>query len=104
MENVAEEIKLQLIGSPDHSDVAIKAENPTDFRHAISLLVDNFEFTNFEVLTLVVEGDTIAFHWRANVRNPKNGKEGSTELMDIWTVKDGKASSMVQACDTAMAQ
>jgi ketosteroid isomerase-like protein len=104
MDLVADNFHFHLTGSPEHSQVVVQTDGSAAFRDALGLIVGNFAFTNFQVLKMLVDGDSIAHHWRVNVRNPKNGKNQVTELMDFWTVKDGKIVTMNETCDTAMAQ
>ena len=104
MKLVAEDFHFHLTGSQEHSQVAVETDGLAAFRDALGHIVGSFAFTNFEVLKMLVDGDNIAHHWRVNVRNPKNGKTHVTELMDFWTVKDGKIVTMNETCDTAMAQ
>jgi ketosteroid isomerase-like protein len=104
MKLFTDDIHYELIGSTDHSSVGVQTNGAAEFRNALSLLVDAFTFTNFEVLHMLVEGDHVAYHCRVNVRNPTNGKRKVTELMDFWTVRDGKIAKWKETCDTAMAQ
>ena len=97
------DIVLEIIGSNEHSKVAVAIKGADTVRHTLSVLSENFEFSNFEILTMLVEGDNIAFHWRAHIRNPKTGKAAESEVMDFWTVKDGKVASIRQGVDTALA-
>jgi ketosteroid isomerase-like protein len=98
------DIVLEILGSNEHSKVAVAIKGADTVRHTLSVLIENFEFSNFEILTLLVEGDNIAFHWRAHIRNPKTGKAAESQVMDFWTVKDGKVASIRQAIDTALAE
>ena len=104
MNLVADNFRFHLTGSPEHSQMVVKTDGAAAFRDALVLIVGNFAFTNFQVLKMLVDGDNIAHHWRVHVRNPNNGKTHVTELMDFWTVKDGKIVTMNETCDTAMAQ
>jgi ketosteroid isomerase-like protein len=104
MKLLADDFHFHLTGSPEHSKVVVKTNGAAAFREALVLLVGNFAFTNFQVLKMLVDGDSIAHHWRVNVRNPNNGKTQVTELMDFLTVKDGKIVTMNETCDTAMAE
>jgi ketosteroid isomerase-like protein len=98
------DIVWEILGSNEHSKIAVAIKGADTFRHALSVIVENFEFSNFEILTMLVEGDNIAFHWRAHIRNPKTGKAADSQLMDFWTVEDGKVTSIRQGVDTALAE
>jgi ketosteroid isomerase-like protein len=98
------DIVWEILGSNDHSKIAIAIKGTDTFRHALSVVLENFEFSNFEILTMIVEGDNIAFHWSAHIRNPKTGKATDSQGMDFWTIKDGKIASIRQGVDTALAE
>jgi ketosteroid isomerase-like protein len=101
---VTDDMRFHLVGSAEHSDVVMQSDGAAAFRETLALFVDNFAFTNFQTLKMLVDGDDIAHHWRVEVRNPKNGKALVTELMDFWVVKGGKIATINEICDTAMAQ
>ncbi len=103
MSLIAADMNYRLFGSTDHSSVPVETEGRSDFRQALTTLVNNFEFEGFTVVKLIVDGDDIAIHWRAIVSNPATGKGGPTDVIDFWTVKDGKVTSIMQAVDTAFA-
>lgn len=97
-------IALEILGSNDHSKVPLAIEGADIVRQTLSALSENFEFSNFKILTLLVEGDNIAFHWSIHVRCPKTGKSADSQVMEFWTVKDGKVTSIRQGVDTALAE
>jgi ketosteroid isomerase-like protein len=41
-------------------------------------------------------------HWRAKVKYNPTGEVHDTELFDLWTIVDGRATSFVQFADTAL--
>jgi ketosteroid isomerase-like protein len=98
------DIVFEILGSNERSKVAVAIKGADTFRHSLSVLCENFELWNFEILTMLVEGDNIAFHWSAHVRNPKTGKAADSQVMDFWTVKGGKVASIRQGIDTASAE
>lgn len=64
-------------------------------------LIGAFVFSNIETLSLTVEADRAALHWRADVFCVPTGRGGSFEIMDMFKVSDGKIASVVQFTDTA---
>jgi ketosteroid isomerase-like protein len=104
MKFVSPDIVWEILGSNEHSKIALAVKDMDTFRHTLSIIVENLELSNFEILTMVVEGDSIAFHWRAHVRNPKTGKAAESQVMDFWTVEDGKVTTIRQGVDTALTE
>jgi ketosteroid isomerase-like protein len=98
------DIVFEILGSNERSKIAVAIKGADTFRHSLSVLCENFELSNFEIQTMLVEGENIAFHWSAHVRNPKTGKAADSQVMDFWTVKDGKVASIRQGIDTALAE
>ena len=50
----------------------------------------------------MIDGDRVAAHWNALVRSNVNGQEVVTDVLDLMQVRDGKITSFVEFCDTAM--
>lgn len=61
-----------------------------------------FQFRNQKMLSLHVDGDTAAIHWRAHVTFKPTGKSGTSEFCDLWTIRNGKIASGLQFIDTAL--
>ena len=51
----------------------------------------------------VIEGSKAAVHWRSKVRSSLTGETVVTELFDLVEFEDGRISSFLQFCDTALA-
>ena len=46
--------------------------------------------------------DRAAVHWRAKVTFKPTGKSAVTEFCDLWTIRNGKMTSLIQFIDTAL--
>lgn len=66
-------------------------------------LIDNFEFSDFEIVDSVVEGSKAAVRSMFTVRARATGHIAQTEVLDLIEVKDGKICSFLQFFDTAFA-
>jgi ketosteroid isomerase-like protein len=51
------DIVFEILGSNERSKVAVAIKGADTFRHSLSVLCENFELWNFEILTMLVEGD-----------------------------------------------
>ncbi len=66
-------------------------------------LIDDFQFQKMERLNAIVEGDQAAVHWKV-ILSHHGGAPITTEFCDFWTIgDDGKATSLLQFVDTALA-
>jgi ketosteroid isomerase-like protein len=66
-------------------------------------LITVFEWVDQTILTMVVEGSHAAVHWRGTIHSSATGETVDTELMDIFSIENGRIASLVEFCDTALA-
>jgi ketosteroid isomerase-like protein len=99
----AEGAEFRMVGAPQTSPIAVSVCGTDNCLAAIGQTIKAFDFVEITPLSMVVEGDKVAAHWRAKVRSTATGQEATTELVDIVEFKDGKIASFSQFCDTALA-
>jgi len=66
-------------------------------------LIDGKNDTPIANALILVEGDKAVVHWRGKIRSTVTGEIVDTELVDLFEFKDGRISSFVEFCDTALA-
>ena len=98
----APDATFQFAGSPAASPAAVRATGVADLRTTFAALIAAFDILELTLLTSVIEGDKAAMHWRVKVRHNPTGEVHETELLDLWTIADGRATSFVQFADTAL--
>ncbi len=91
---------LRIVGAPEHP-VAGLARGRAALRERFATLAQ-FAFANQKMLSILVEGDRAAVHWRAKVTFKPTGKSAVTEFCDLWTIRNGKMTSLIQFIDTAL--
>jgi ketosteroid isomerase-like protein len=94
---------FELVGAAAASPVAMRVRGVQDFRARLTDLVRTFKFHSHDIITLVIDGATVAVRGRAEITSTITGDTVSTELADFITVEDGRIASFVQFCDTALA-
>lgn len=67
---------------------------------AMTKFSEDFKFSGRKIISFVSEGDRAAVHSRLKVTH-KNGAF-DTDILDLFTFKDGKISELVEFADTAM--
>ena len=92
---------FQLAGAPDIVPVAVKVSGQADLRALMSDLIAGFQFVSQEFQSFIVDGDCVAVHSHLVMRNLANGKTITTEVADLWQLKDGKIAGVVEFMDTA---
>jgi ketosteroid isomerase-like protein len=100
---MAPDIDFALAGDPAASPVVGRLRG-SDLLHAqLTKLVQGFRFNSYDIVTLVVEGSNAAVRGRASITSTATGTTVDMELADFIEVRDGRAASFVQFCDTALA-
>jgi ketosteroid isomerase-like protein len=99
----AKDARFRLAGSSDVSPVAVKAEGVKNLQAVLKELITVFEWVDQEILSMVVEGNKAAVHWRGTIRSTATGETVRTELFDLFEIDAGRISSFVEFCDTALA-
>ena len=94
---------FQLAGAYVTSPVAVETMSSGDLKAALTALVATFEWLEQDIQSILVEGDKAAVHWRGKIRSTVTGEVVDTELVDLFELKDGRISSFVEFCDTALA-
>lgn len=92
---------LRLAGAPEHFPLAGTTRGRAALRERFAALAQ-FAFANQKMISISVDGDRATVHWRASVTYKPTGKSAVTEFCDLWTVKNGKMTSLIQFIDTAL--
>jgi ketosteroid isomerase-like protein len=103
MDHFGPDVDFALAGDPTASPVAGRLKGSDKLRRQLALLVQGFKFNSYEIVTLVVEGSNAAVHAKANITSLVTGATVDMELGDFIEVEDGRVTSFVQFCDTALA-
>jgi ketosteroid isomerase-like protein len=94
---------FRVSGSSAASPVALKAEGAKSMQSALKEMITVFEWVDQEILSIVVEGQKAAVHWRGTIRSTATGETVKTELVDLFEIDGGRISSLTEFCDTALA-
>ena len=94
---------FQLAGAYVASPVAVETMSSGDLKAALSALVATFEWLEQDIQSILVDGDKAAVHWRGKIRSRVTGEVVDTELVDLFELENGRISSFVEFCDTALA-
>jgi ketosteroid isomerase-like protein len=75
-------------------------EGHPSLEQAMTQFTRDFTFSGRKILSFVADGDRAAVHSRLTVKH-KNGAF-DTDILDLFTFKDGKVSELIEFADTAM--
>ena len=89
----APDARLRIVGTSDGKAVAIDARGVDQIRHWLSMLVKTFRLTDYELLSMLVDGERAVAHWRVCVRSRITGAVVWNELMDLIDTRAGRITA-----------
>jgi ketosteroid isomerase-like protein len=95
--------RFVMSGSSQMSPVAMRVEGAEPFRTALAGMIKTFIIEDHQVVSIVVDGNRAAVHWRATIRSSVTGDRLQSDLCDLVEFRDGRIASFVEFCDTAAA-
>jgi ketosteroid isomerase-like protein len=97
------DLRFKLAGSPAASAVAVDVAGMENFQAVVGGMIKTFDWVDQTILSMVVEGQKAAVHWRGHLRSTVTGDVVETEMVDLFEIRDAQISSLVEFCDTALA-
>jgi ketosteroid isomerase-like protein len=98
-EDVYFEINGRGTGMPT---LASPVQGKAALRPVMQQLVENFRFSDWRMISLLVDGEQAMHHWRALVTITPTGKAAKFDVFDVVTFRDGKYAEFRPSTDTAM--
>jgi ketosteroid isomerase-like protein len=89
----ADDVQFRIAGSSDGKPIAISARGMSEVRAWLTVMVKTFRLSNQNVLSMLMEGEDAAVHWRANIHSRVTGAVVATELVDLIKVRDSCITS-----------
>ena len=87
---------FKISGSSDGKPIALAARGTAEVRSWLAVLVKTFRLTRHEIVSMIIDGDRAAVHWRASIHSRVTGVSAPTELVDLVEVRDGRIASYVE--------
>jgi ketosteroid isomerase-like protein len=92
----APDARLRIAGTSDGKPIAIDASRIARIRPWLSILVRTFRLTGYQLLSLTIEGEHAAAHWRVDIESKITGISVPTELVDLIEVGGKQITSYVE--------
>jgi ketosteroid isomerase-like protein len=92
----AKDARLDIAGTSYASPMAIRAAGLGEIRSWLALLVKTFQLSDQEILSMIIDGEAAAVHWRARIRSKITGATVLTELVDVVRVSEGRIASYTE--------
>jgi ketosteroid isomerase-like protein len=90
------EARMRIQGTSDGKPIAIEARGSGQIRPWLAILVKTFRLGEYKLLSLTIEGERAAAHWRVDIHSKITGALVPTELVDLIEVRDGHITSYVE--------
>jgi ketosteroid isomerase-like protein len=87
---------FKISGSSDGKPIALAARGTEEVRSWLAVLVKTFRLSRYEILSMVIDGQRAAVHWRASIHSRITGASVPTELVDLVEMRDGRIGSYVE--------
>jgi uncharacterized protein len=97
---VAEDVEWYVLGSPDELPWAGTFRGSDGVRRWMEVLDEHMEYERFEPLEFLADGDTVIEIVFAAGRARATGRSFQSEVVRIWTFRDGKAVRVRSFYDT----
>jgi ketosteroid isomerase-like protein len=94
--------KFAIAGSKEVTTAARAVQGHQQLRTTFAELIANFQFVQRDILGVLIDGDRAAVHSRVMLRFVPKDKMATTDLLDLWKIKDGKIVELVEFADTAL--
>jgi ketosteroid isomerase-like protein len=92
----ADDVRFRIAGASDGKPIAINAKGLPQVRSWMTVMVKSFSLTDYDLLSLVVEGSKAVAHWQVTTHSRITGLEVPTELVDLIEVRDRKIASYTE--------
>lgn len=92
----AEDGHFQIAGASDGKPIAITARGLSEFRPWLAMMVKAFRLSDYELLSLAIDGQRAAAHWRARILSKITGATIPTELVDLIEVHRGRIATYTE--------
>jgi ketosteroid isomerase-like protein len=99
----APDCRFEMAGSPGASAVAVKSVGAEQFQPLIAQLIKIFAMSDLKIVSMLIDGDRAAVHWRVRIKSSVTEDMAVTDLCDMIEFKDGRVVSFLEFCDTALA-
>jgi ketosteroid isomerase-like protein len=92
----APDARMRIQGTSDGKPIAVGASGIGQIRPWLAILVKTFRLGGYKLLSLTIEGERAAAHWRVDIHSKITGALVPTELVDLVDVRDGFIASYVE--------
>ena len=97
-----DDARLRVAGSRDASTIAGSSSGAFALRRQAIELIGAWEWIAMRIESITIEDDRVAVQFQLTTKFRPTGDLVQSELLDLFTLRDGKVASLVQFVDTAL--
>ncbi len=87
---------MRIQGTSDGKAIAVGASGIGQIRPWLAILVKTFRLSEYQLLSLTIEGERAAAHWRVAIHSKITGALVPTELVDLIEIRGGQIASYIE--------
>jgi hypothetical protein len=87
---------FQIAGANHSTPLAVTANGASEYRPLLAVMIKTFKLRDQEVLSLLIDGNRAAVHWRAHILSRLTGTSVLTELVDIVEIRNDRIGSYIE--------
>ena len=103
LEVFADMSEFRMAGAAVTSPVAMASKGGIELRETLGRLINSFEWIDHTIVSIVIDGSKAAVHGRIKMESTFTGDVVETDVADFIEVRDGRITSFIEFCDTALA-
>ncbi len=88
--------KFEIAGASNASPISVVALGIDEFRPWLSLMIKSFRLIDHVTLSILIDGDAAAVHWRARIVSKITGATVLTEFVDLVRIENGRIGSYTE--------
>jgi ketosteroid isomerase-like protein len=88
--------KFEMAGASNTSPIMVIALGVDEFRPWLTIMIKTFKLTDHAILSMLIDGDRAAVHWRARIHSKITGATVLTELVDLIHIGNGRIDSYTE--------
>jgi ketosteroid isomerase-like protein len=97
---LAANARYQVISAGLASPVAIVSVGTEQYRRLLAQMIKMFALSDHTIQSVMIDGPKAAVHWKAKVLSKITGAAATTEVVDLFEIKDGRIESYIEFCYT----
>jgi hypothetical protein len=92
----ARDVRFEIAGASNGGILAMTAHGVAELRPLLAIMIKSFKLTDLHFLSLLIDGQKAAAHWRTRVSSRISGETNLAELIDVIEVRIGRIASYVE--------